>query len=288
MSENEDDQLPELRRDIAELMGRCILKLQNYELGLKRFLATSEIRINTKESSTNLSQRRQLYSGMTLGQLIKEFTGSYVTAFAPDSAVGETDSDKVEALPSTEAAVQIRFSVELSSDDYASLVESLSALVNLRNEIVHHFLSKHSLLDQADCLSAKKYLTETLNLIDHHTEKLNEFFKRRAEAERSLRQLIESGDLHHHIEYGFIPGRPIDWPQARAVELLRLAESQFQINGWTELLNAIDLIKLKAPELSPKSYGCSSWRELLHTSSLFEIRKQRSADHPSKTLYRSR
>ena len=288
MSQSEDNQFLELRREIFELMGRCILKLQNYELGLKRFLATSEIEVNTKEGSTNLDQRRQLYSGMTLGQLIKEFTGSYVSEFAPDNPVVETDNAKFEALDPTEVAVQIRFSTELSGDEYASLAESLSTLVNLRNEIVHHFLSKHPLRDQTDCLSAKKHLTETLDLIDQHTEKLNGFFKGRAEAGKNLSQLIDSGVLHHYVRYGFIPGQPIDWVQARAVELLQLAESEFQTNGWTELLSAIDWIKLKAPELSPKSYGCSSWRELLHTSSLFEIRKQRSPDLPSRTLYRSR
>ncbi|MBL3556875.1 MULTISPECIES: OST-HTH/LOTUS domain-containing protein [Marinobacter] len=286
MSEIDDGQLIELRRNIVALVGKCILKLQNYELGLKRFLATSEFSVTAGEPSTNLHQRRQRYSGMTLGQLIKEFTGSYISLESPEGSDEETEANGKEAHYSPE--FQLQFSIKLNEDEYITFCESLSTLVTLRNEIVHQFLSKHALQNQSGCLDAEKYLTEALDLIDHHVGKLNEFFEFRATAGRYLIQSMESGDLYHYMTFGFIPGQPIDWTQTRAVELLKSAEAQFQIDGWTGLLPAVEWIRSEAPKVSPKAYDCSSWREILHTSSLFEIRKQRQANLPTKTLYRSR
>ncbi|WP_226597966.1 OST-HTH/LOTUS domain-containing protein [Marinobacter nauticus] len=283
MTCHEEEQQVELQRQITALIGKCILKLQRYELGLKRFLATSEIRVTGSPPSSNLEQQRQRYSGMTLGQLVKEFTGNYVM---PINSNGSLDSEQSETCTSVE--IQFRFSVELGNDGYDSFVESLSSLVNLRNEIVHHFLSNHTFETHDGCIAAIDHLTRSLELIDHHTEKLNSFFQGRAQIGREIGKIIESGSLQHHIAFGFLPGEPIDWPQTNVVALLRLAEQQFQNNGWTELQTAIGWINLKAPELTPKAHGCSSWRHLLHASMLFEINKKRHTGSVTKTLYRSR
>lgn len=288
MKDMDEATLTELRRLIAELVGKCTLGLQNYELGLKRFLATSEISVSGgNDFSTNLEERRQRYSSMTLGQLIKDFTGNHLSSDPFEDLEDEEHGHDGAEIP-TSFQAEFQFSTELSDEQYIELCENLRTLVKIRNELIHHFLSMHSLQDETGCLIAKQYLTETLELINHHTEKLNELFQMRAASIQSLREFMASDHMDHYLTLGYFPGQPINWSKTRAVELLKRAESQFKRSGWTELLPAIDWIKSQAPEVTPKAYDCSSWREVLHTSSLFEIRKQHQKDSPTKTFYRSR
>lgn len=284
----DEAKLTELRRLIAELVGKCTLRLQHYELSLKHFLATSELSVTKgRDFSTNFDARRQQYSSLTLGQLIKDFTGNHLSAGPFEGFEDEEYANDNEPTP-TSFQAQFRFSTALSDEQYIKLCEDLGTLVKVRNELIHHFLSMHSLKDETGCLTAKQYLTETLELIDHHIEKLNELFQRRAAGFQILSDFMTSDHMDHYLTLGYFPGQPIYWSATRAVDLLKRAESRFQSSGWTELLSAIDWIKSEAPQVSPKAYHCSSWRELLHTSSLFEIRKQHQKDSPTKTLYRSR
>jgi hypothetical protein len=281
MNQIDDKEIIELRGEVFELMGRCILNLQNYELGMKQFLSTSEFRVNSRGS--DLPQRRARYAEKTLGQLIKAFTGNHVTAISQKS----TSDEMVDNRVPSGVEIEVRAGIEMDETEHALLIENLRELVALRNQLVHHFLSDYPLSDQENCLSAKKHLSSSLELIKHHTDQLKGFFKSRTSAGQALSKFISSGDFSHYITYGFIPGEPINWPQTRVVEHLKAAELELQTKGWTELLIAIDWIKTKAPYLSPKSHGCPSWRALLHTSSLFEIRKEQLEDGTSKTLYRS-
>jgi hypothetical protein len=288
MSEIEAEELVKLRSGIAELMGQCILKLQNYELRMKHFLATSELGFNTGEISASINQRKERYSGQTLGMLVKEFTGSYVSKIDQGDSVREDDDGFFSNALLREPEVRLRFSNQLNEESHQSLTDNLRDLVNLRNDLVHHFLLQHPLSSLSNFLDAKKYLTDSLALINHHNDLLSGLYSDRKKTMEGLRQVVASSDFHHYVSHGFLPGQTIQWDRTPIVEYLKDAEFEFQNDGWTELLSAISWIKTKAPHLSPKSHGCASWRSLLHTSSLFEIRKIRHEGSPTKTLYRSR
>ncbi|TYC62563.1 hypothetical protein FMN52_02060 [Marinobacter sp. BW6] len=287
MSQNEDGEFIEIRREVIELMGRCILNLQKYELGMKQFLATSEISGNASKGLSNLAQRRKRYSGRTLGQLIGEFTGDYVSPDTQQDRNEELDSGKIGDSSAEAISFQMRFSVRLSEEKHAELTENLRELVTLRNDLVHHFLSRHPLSDLADCIAAKKYLIESLELINHHIKQLHEFGSNRESMKESLATFLKSEDFSHFITYGFSPGQPIDWAQTPVVGHLKAAEIELQNEGWTELFSAINWIRSQAPHLSPKPYQCRSWRALLRASSLFEIRKEQLENGTTKVLYRS-
>ncbi|WP_223793528.1 hypothetical protein [Marinobacter sp. F4216] len=276
MNEPDPKTLDELRGEISALMGRCILKLQAYELALKECLATSSFK--GADGRPLEPRSRHKYTKMTLGQLINELTGTYVT---PESA-GEPEDE--EFSPSH---VHLKISVQLSDDQYAALKESLRILLGLRNELVHHFLSAHPLHDVSSCLSAKEHLTESLSIIDTRTSLLRAVFQARINAGKHLLELSRSGELDHLITYGFIPGQPVDWRNTRVVELLQAAESKFQRNGWTDLSLAIDWIRSEAPQIFPEAYGCSNWQAVLNTSSLFDICEQAEEGTTTRSFYRS-
>jgi hypothetical protein len=73
------------------------------------------------------------------------------------------------------------------------------------------------------------------------------------------------------------------------VELLRRAEDEVAKDGWTALSAAITFVKTAAPDETLKKHGFGSWRQVLHASKTFEVRRQpASASGAVETLYRSR
>lgn len=72
------------------------------------------------------------------------------------------------------------------------------------------------------------------------------------------------------------------------MNLLRDAEATLAVDEWTPL-RAIEYISGLEPSHTPKRYGCSSWRQVLHELAIFTIRREQSEPGVAKeTWYRSR
>lgn len=88
---------------------------------------------------------------------------------------------------------------------------------------------------------------------------------------------MNTPDGKHLFYYGIIPGEPIDnWETTSIIQQLKFAERSIAKDGWAQLNEAIYSIGQRHPGLSPKLYGCSSWREVIHHSQLFEVDKRLS------------
>ena len=89
--------------------------------------------------------------------------------------------------------------------------------------------------------------------------------------------------------HGVAPEGTVDWPRATVVKALQEAAAVHAKDGWTNLADAIEHIGARHRDQTPKRYGCSSWRQVLHESSLFDIRRNKAMDaSPGATWYRSR
>ena len=89
---------------------------------------------------------------------------------------------------------------------------------------------------------------------------------------------------------GGMPPLGYDVENRRLVpNLLRDAEATLAVDGWTPLARAIEHISSREPGHTPKRYGCSSWRQVLHESAIFTIRREQSELGAAKeTWYCSR
>ncbi|WP_329957955.1 OST-HTH/LOTUS domain-containing protein [Stenotrophomonas sp. 232] len=72
--------------------------------------------------------------------------------------------------------------------------------------------------------------------------------------------------------HGIAPDGSVDWPSAGIVRALRDAAAELAIDGWTPVASAGRWIAERLPEHLPAKYGCSSWRQVVHESRLFELR----------------
>lgn len=267
--------LTELYNQVMLEYARCTLHLQQIELTLKATLPTLRISGFSDELAANVERDRQVLGSKTLGHLVGQW--SQRTTLGDEQ---EIDDDVLNGR------AYFRFSFGLEGGEWMN--EKLKQLVELRNELVHHFLSRFALNSEASCQEAISYLSTAANTIENNWDTLTSHLTAIEEGKRELFEFINSPTGKHLFYYGIIPGEPVNnWETTTIIQQLKFAERSMAKDGWAQLNEAIHSIGQRHPGLSPKLYGCSSWREVIHRSQLFEVDKRLS---PSGVLtwYRSR
>lgn len=276
-----------LHREVQRKFGRNLLRLQQYERLMKTLVAEQDIAGPVGDLHIVKTQLIESVSKKTLGQVVGDLTGNYLT-----STLGKPSSEQNEEPPCdlTQPWGRMSFRIELTEDDYKRTQQKLANFVDLRNELVHHFLDNYDIWTESGCLAADVYLEECFKEIDAHYEELQNWAKHTVDARIHTATLMNTPEFEDFFIHGILPGKAgVYWAASTIVNLLRDAEAALAKEGWTSLQNAITFIGKLEPEHNPKRYGCSSWRNLLHDSEQFEVRKEQSAPGlPTVIWYRSR
>lgn len=173
--------------------------------------------------------------------------------------------------------------MEFTEENFKLTKQRLADLVDLRNELVHHFIEKHDIMTSSGCQTAESYLDECFKNINDHYQELLQWIKHSDDSRAYMASLMLTPEFLDYFIYEIKPDK------AAIVNLLRDAESALATEGWTSLHRAIAYIGKLESEQTPKRYGCSSWRQVLHESKQFEVRKEQAAlGLTSETWYRSR
>lgn len=266
--------LNELKEQIALEYGRCLLQLQHFELTLKATLPTLRISGFSDELAGNIERDRQDLGSKTLGHLVGQW--SQRTTLEDEQEIDDAFIDRP----------YFRFSFGLGDGEWMN--ERFKQLVELRNELVHHFLSNFALNTEPSCQEAISYLSVAANTIKNSRDTLNALLTAAEKGKNELFEFMNSPVGEHLFLYGNIPGEPVEnWETTTIIQQLKFAERSITKDGWAQLNEAIHSIGQSWPGLSPKLYGCSSWREVIHRSQLFEVDK-RLSPNGVLTWYRSR
>lgn len=276
-----------LHREVQRKFGRNLLRLQQYEKLMKSLIAEQDVSGPASELHNVKARQVESVSKKTLGQVVGHLTENCLA-----SALATSDSELSDDAPCdlTEPWVRMSFRIEMADDVFNQAQQKLAALVDLRNELVHHFLEKHDIWTEPGCLAADGYLDDCFKQIDAHYEELRAWAKQISDARAYMASWAQTPEFDDFLIHGIMPGGAgVFWSCSTIVNLLRDAEMALAKGGWTLLQSAIDYISNREPGHTPKKYGCSSWRHVLHESEQFEIRKEQSAPGlPTETWYRSR
>ncbi|WP_429142172.1 hypothetical protein [Aeromonas hydrophila] len=183
-----DNALPdlnELKEQIALEYGRCLLQLQQFELMLKATLPTLKVSGFSDELASNVERDRQRLGGKTLGQLVGQWNQRTMKG-------SEQDIDE-DALNSR-AYISISFGLE----DGEWMNEKLKQLVELRNELVHHFLSRYALNSEASCQDAICYLSTAASTIKSNRDTLVSLLTAFEDGKKELFEFINSSAENSH------------------------------------------------------------------------------------------
>lgn len=274
----------ELQQDVQRKLGRCLLRLQQYEILLKALVAHSEISgpaealQDIRDAQVSSTQKK------TLGTLVGMLTERHLSL--PDTAETEEDSDQ----DTQSIWCSFRFRLELDQQRYQTTIAALKELVDLRNELVHHFLARFNIWELQACTDANAYLDASYETIDGHYLTLRSWVKGMEEARAHLAAFMRTSTFEDLLVNGIAPDGTVDWPASGAVRCLREAESNLKTaQGWTHLSTAIAWIQAHHAEQRPSRYGCGSWRHVMHESQQFEVRRDSNPElGRSEVWYRSR
>jgi len=226
------------------------------------------------------AQRIADAAGKTLGTLVGALLGSYVTT---DEAAEVSET----GVSTDVVSFSMRMHLFMSEEDYTRTENDLRELVLLRNNLVHHFIDQHDLWSLDGCCNANAALAAAYNRIDLHYEQLRSWAEHMDQARQLAAEFAQSEPFQDLVLNGIAPDGSVDWPAAGIVRALREAATELAVDGWTHVATAGRWIAERQPEQSPARYGCSSWRQAVHESHLFELR-YREVDGRRAAWYRAR
>ena len=277
------------QREVQRKLGRCMFRLQQYEILAKVLVSHREISAPSGKMHEVQAKNVALAASKTLGQLVGELTGTFLK---PLQSEPENNSAESEDGFGDDQQAWFRFSnaIELPPERRQQLMQDLADLVKMRNELVHHFIERFDVSSIDGCLVADRYLQSCYETIDGHYLTLRAWVEGMNRARKAAAEFMQSPeflDFFMNVDVPDVTG--VDWPGSRIVQLLKGEEEASAVEGWTLLNTAISSIRAKEPEQTPKKYGCSSWREVIHKSQLFEIRKNKPAgENGTLVWYRSK
>lgn len=279
---NDNEELHVQQREVERLLGRCLLRLQQYEQLMKAIVAHHDTSGPAHELNTIRAARIDDVSTKTLGTLVGELFGSYVVTEDADTAADATANEPEDVI-----FLAMRMRLILSSEDYVRTQSDLRELVLLRNNLVHHFINQHDLRSTDGRGTAREALVAACSRIDQHFEQLRGWAKNMAEVRLVAAEFMQSDALREWLINGIDPDGTVNWPAAGIVRVLHEAANALAMDGWTPVAAAGRWIAERTPDQRPDKYGCASWRQVLHESRLFEMR-YRDVDGQRAAWYRVR
>jgi hypothetical protein len=186
-----DADIPALQRDAQRLLGRCILRLQQYERLAKAILAKHQIVGTAETLEQQQSDRTARVSKNTLGTSVKELFESFVVA--DTTGPQPADSHELLAHPAagSTAAVSIKHTLLMSEERYAQTKADVDELVKIRNDLVHHLSERFDLWSAAGCRAAADHLEATYLRIDRELHQLHDWARHIGEAVEELRSVLQ-------------------------------------------------------------------------------------------------
>jgi len=277
-----------LQHEVQRKLGRCMLRLQQYERLLKAMVAGMVV-AGPSEQLQAVQERQALsMRNRTLGTLVGMFTEQHLTAASADIQV-RPDEDKGANGQSSDASwASIRFTISMSPERHARAKAGLVELVNLRNDLVHHLIERFDISNADGCRAASSHLDSCYQRIDGHCQLLKTWASSLDESRARVSSLLQSNAFEDAFVHGVNPDGSVCWPGSSIVKCLRNAEAAYQTDGWTPLSAAIKFISKEHRNQTPSRYGCRTWRQVLKKSGQFEVRSIPGSDGAvGDTHYRS-
>ena len=267
MADLDQSEIVEPQRQVQRLLGRCLLRLQQYERLLKGMFTAQELSGTDQTLPHALKAREAEVSDKTLGTLMRRMLRSYFVPEGNEPPIHEQD------LGDARVHVHFHMQLNLPLDTYEKLSTDLHELVTLRNNLVHHFIDQHDLWTVDGCFSAQNALTHTYAEIDRHFEQLRTYADYMVEASQKAAEFMGTPAFLDMAVNGIAPDGTIHWPMAGIVSALKNAARELTVDGWVNLDAAARWVSERHPDQTPQKYGCSRWRHVVHESGQFELRR---------------
>jgi hypothetical protein len=283
-----EDDVVALQHEVQRKLGRCMLRLQQYERLLKAMVARMAVAGPPEQLQAAQDKQAVGIRNRTLGTLVGMFTNHHLAATSSDVPAGPDEHICANGQSSAAALASMRFTISMSPECHAQTKAGLVELVNLRNDLVHHLIERFNISDKDDCRAASLYLDSCYERIDDHCQRLKTWATSLEKSQALMLSFLQSKDFEDAFVHGINPDGTVCWSRSSIVECLREAETTCQEDGWTSLDAAIRFISKEHRDQRPSRFECRTWRQVLQQSGQFELRSATGSDRAvGQAWYRS-
>lgn len=271
---------PEIQRDVQRLLGRCMVRIQQYEIALKSLLVHHEIAGPVETLAGQIEKRTEELSVKTLGALKEKLFETFVV---PEGVERELLPE--DKTPTDRISVAHSFRMTLYPEQWAQTKSSIDEFVALRNELVHHFLSRFNIWEEQGCLDAMAYLEESYLRIDARFQELRAWMMAMQQAGEAVASFVKSQAHHDWLFNGINPDGSFEWWQTGIIRALRTEVQALAGDRWASLETVKAQMLARHPDQTPPKYRCSTWQQVLHESAEFDIEYRRESETVPKKLW---
>lgn len=300
------DLLTEEQHEVQRLLGRCLLRLQQFERACKMLYVHFSLSASLGEDVKELREkRRQQVAKLSLGQVATLLMEKFITS-EDEKIVVDDAEPKSRQSPS----IEFRHAISMPPEQRTRTLAEIDEFIEMRNQLVHHFIEKHDLWSIEGCQTAKSHLSECYDRITTQDDEIRDWLKNIAATMEMFRQFIDSDAGHDLLIKGILPkdreltlirnelpikfnvimpGGDTNWSSTRIVGELRQAANHLaESDGWTSLEAARFWLARHAPDEVPTKYGYQSWKQLIHESGQFELQNRRNKTGAGSRWFRAR
>jgi hypothetical protein len=262
-----DEDLQSLQQEVQRLLGRCMLRLQQYERLIKAMVAHHKVSGPFHDLERAKATQIDEAARKTLGSLVGDLLGSYVVA-------DEIDPPEMTTTNSPENVnwFAMQMSLGLPDAEFVRVESDLREMVVLRNNLVHHFIDQQDLWSPDGCRAAQDALIMAYDLIDHHFGQLRDWAEDMDKIRHTMSEFLQSKEFEELFVNGIALDGKVNWDASGIVGAMREAFSALAVDGWAPVAAAGKWVAKRYPEQLPAKYGCLSWRQVVHNAPILELR----------------
>lgn len=268
--------IQEVRDEALRKIGRNVVLFQELERILKFLASVQHPSMPLSEAKATRDERADSIRTQTLGQV----AGDVVRALFADS---DPESSAPETITEPWLALSFRIGIDPAMIDESR--STLKALVEERNDLVHHLLSRWNLHDADSCRTLSAELDEQRLRIVCEIERYRAYANAAREIGRELQTFIDSAEGQRQFDLAFLQ-------QSRLAALLRSAATDgMRADGWALLSTAGHRLARLIPDEFARLknlHGEGSLQKLVAAIGLFDLSSERTSAGGIRVLYRVR
>lgn len=259
--------------EVFRRIGRNLLLFQHIEHLLKQLMASARLEGTVKSMQANFEERQAKIHKQTLGQL----AGQFVDDVLADA--GERDApENVD-----EAWFSFGFTIQTDSAFVEQHTAEMKAVVDARNDLIHHFLPRWSPASEDSTRAALEYLDHQRAQALPMRDRLQGFVNSLQEAAKAHAEFMSSPEGARQFELHWLR-------HSRLVLLLgEIALRTPRADGWTVLASAGHILRQREPEELEHMlarYGHRTLKKLLRATELFDLKEEPTPGGGTRTVYR--
>lgn len=246
--------------------GLCVLRLQRYEHLAKAVLGGAVVETHGQTIARPNETRAGPIAKKTLGPVMEDLVKGVIKS---DAAPDDPDDEIAGDLNLIK--IRTRFTRVLPADAHEKFKHRTESFVDMRNELVHHFLQRFDLTSDGGYQAAMAHLDRCLQSVDAELLELEGLAKDMQQMISLQTQILSQMDIMEIFAREFPEGSPDDFgPEHELIRWLKQAECMAREDGWTSLAVAASYIHAQSPDLRLKDHKVAKWSKVLDRSRVFE------------------